>query len=356
MQELGFADLDPNNVELAQARALQAYRREQQQRQQYEAMVRQLQSQLQSQQPVVAPAPTSATGPAVHDAAAQAQRWAWNPPEINQTEINKWRIRDAETGETGWKQNTPQQVIDQATSYEQHFENWQQTLLLNPDKVFGKGGIVDQAVDDRARELITAEFDRRERERVAAEFSHRVESDYGFLFEQDPVTGKPARGIDGGYLLTQAGQAINELTGQFPEGTNQQFALDAAIAMYERQHGTLRPVSPSAAAQPPVLTQPAAPTATQATQITPQQAAANAQALAAQQRAAHLAKHAPAGALPGSPQIIPFPQQAQAGYLPNMGGTIPQQVPGGVPAQLQNPAQDLGSFLLGELQKDGIAV
>lgn len=181
VQELGFEDVE--DEEEAFDRLVQAYRM---QGEQQKLLGEQVQAALEElrRQPAQ---PAQPSQPAAPD------KW-WNPPEVDLTTVQNYRTPDG-----GWKPETPIDVRQQAEAAQRYYDKWANDLVRRPNEVLTP--IMRQEAK-RVYEEMFGQVNSQQREQQAKE---RIFSENQWLFEKDPVTGKPnpAR-------LSQEGELLNQ--------------------------------------------------------------------------------------------------------------------------------------------------
>jgi hypothetical protein len=191
LSNLGFQDVSDDN---AQDRLVQSFSQQQQQinelRRQNEQMqqlaaygnqyLHQQQAQSQPQQP-------------------QQEGW-WAPPDVDTELINKFRVR-GEDGRMSWRQDTPPEIRSRGEAYDAYVEKWADDLVNRPHEALPK--IIEAEFDRLFQERYQSVSEQQRQEQV---MNAIITENSNWIYQLDPVTNRPAVGVDGRPRVTQAGQ------------------------------------------------------------------------------------------------------------------------------------------------------
>lgn len=214
LQQLGFKDVD--SEEAARQRLLEAFRTEQQRREQYEAQLQQVAPLLQygreylsrMQDPEFAQFTSQRQARSMQPAEpAKPKNW-WAPPEYNPALADRYREVDPATGQVRWKDNTPLDVRNSHDAYQTYVQNWAEQLVRDPVKALD--GFRQQVLDE-AKSIIRQDFEQTQQQQTHQQFIQQVEQqNQDWLYQRDPRTGDVIRSFDGSPVPSAWGQRTFE--------------------------------------------------------------------------------------------------------------------------------------------------
>ena len=214
LQQLGFKDVD--SEEAARQRLLEAYRTEQQRREQYESQLQQFAPLLQygrqylerMQDPEFAQFAAQRQSRVQQPPQPEQPKSWWTPPEYNPAVADRYREVDPTTGQVRWKENTP---IDVRTAYDSHqayIQNWAEQLVRDPVKALD--GFRQQVLEE-AKSLIRRDWEQTQQQQTQQQFIQQVEQQHSdWMYQRDPRTGEVLRNFDGQMVPTAWGQRALE--------------------------------------------------------------------------------------------------------------------------------------------------
>lgn len=117
----------------------------------------------------------------------------WVPPSIDRNMVAEYREAkvDPTTGKqiAAWKEGTPAAVIAQVQQFEQWQKQWAEALTTRPHEVLTD--MVKQIAAEVANQQYTVQAQTREVE----SFKQKVLADNPWLYQPDPLTGKPSQNL-----------------------------------------------------------------------------------------------------------------------------------------------------------------
>lgn len=192
----GFEGIESD--EQATERLLEAYRRE---RQEAETARAQAQEQARINAALAAGRPAEPVVPQTQTATEES--W-WKPPVIDDrmVEIYQTRTIDPATGreKVGWRDGTPADVIAKANEVESYYKQWANDLVQRPHEVLPK------IIAAEARKIVREELSQTQEQQQSVAFLDNFRKENAWLYENDPVTNRPAITAEGSFRLTAEGQ------------------------------------------------------------------------------------------------------------------------------------------------------
>jgi hypothetical protein len=156
--------------------------------------------------------PTAPTQPAQE---AQPGSW-WNPPAVDEQLVAKYRTAD------GWKPETPAEIRQQGEAHQAYLDRWANDLVRNAPKALGP------AIRAEAQKIVQEMLAGQTQQQQLTQFQQRVFTENAWLFEPDPVTGKPSQS------LSAEGQMIDRYVREAQErGADYEFAVDYALTKHQ---------------------------------------------------------------------------------------------------------------------------
>lgn len=103
--------------------------------------------------------------------------------------LKLYRTVDATTGKEGWKDNTPADVRVAVDSYEAATQKWADDLIHRPEEVFLPK--LQAMAEQIAEKIVEQKLNQVSEQNAAQEFTRSLDAE-AWLWQRDPVSGKPA--------------------------------------------------------------------------------------------------------------------------------------------------------------------
>lgn len=159
-----------------------------------------------------------------------AERKPWEPPVAYPDTALRYIEKNAETGASGWKENTPAPVRASAEQWIAYCNDFNTMLQERPDLFWTQ---VKELVRAESKEVVEPYYEQQTAAQQRETFFRQFEQQNAeWLYTQDPVTGQA------GNQFTRVGALLNERVGYHLErGLTPQEAVDYAQYDVQRQTG-----------------------------------------------------------------------------------------------------------------------
>jgi hypothetical protein len=137
--------------------------------------------------------PTNEFAAPVHEAPKPSgSEFAFQVPKIDKSEVARWRTAD------GWKEGTPEAIKQQYAGYTQARDRFAENLLDDFEATVNP--LIDQRVEQRVEQRLNHVAQLQQQQT----YQQKLFADNAWLFENDPVSGKPSRALSAeGKLIDQ---------------------------------------------------------------------------------------------------------------------------------------------------------
>lgn len=191
LEQIGFKDLSDESD--AQSRLLDAFKQEQQRREQLEYT-------LERQAYEARTAQSQGNAPQNNETPPSQERHPWDIPNIDLMSVQKYRDTD------GWKPETPAEIRSDFERYQAAAEHWAHGIAYRPKETLIP--LVEQLVQERIKEELTS-FTQKSTAQQTWDRFHQDNASW--LYAQDPVTKQPMMDHRAGALaLSPLGIKFNE--------------------------------------------------------------------------------------------------------------------------------------------------
>lgn len=207
VKSLGFENIASD--EDARARLLESYRQQQERLSGIETRIREIEPLAKygaEYLETLRGAPPSHHQPQQPQAQPQAQRGWWNPPQVDQQIVQKYR-RSAPDGGVAWSPDTPAHVRVDAEKHQQYIEDWTNRLIYKPDEALEApvAAILERKLTELFGGIPLTELpDRLDVNGERKQFDAFVAEHQDRLFVKNPVTSR----LDYN-ALTPFGETVN---------------------------------------------------------------------------------------------------------------------------------------------------
>lgn len=227
LQNHGFQDVDDESA----IPRLEAFM---QQTQQERDQIAQLRNELEEQRRINAAIRAHQELNTPHDAAARTQQpqaqdqeekpW-WNPPQFSEQTVQKYRMRNPETGQDEWAPNTPTEVRNQFEAYQVYVEDWANRLFHDPVSVFSE---MEQRIISKIQPEIQQTYEQRTADQQRQDRIHSISQENEWLWAVDPVTNQM---VDS---LSEKGRAVESMAGSLiANGLDRVMAYETAVNFHK---------------------------------------------------------------------------------------------------------------------------
>lgn len=224
LQNYGFQDIDDDSALPRLEAFMQQTQEERDRLQRLEQELeeqRRLNAAIRAHQELNAPG-NSAAQPQQQQ--AEQDQW-WNPPKVNEQTLQKYRVRNPETGMDEWAPNTPEEVRRQAEEYQLYHEEWMNKLIYDPVSIF-------EDMENRILSKIQPEIQQTYQQQTEAQRreselnSMATENDW--LWAVDPQTNQPLNSY------SERGRAVEQTaTNLIQNGLDELMAYKTAIELHK---------------------------------------------------------------------------------------------------------------------------
>ncbi len=144
---------------------------------------------------------------------AKTGKWTWAPPAVDPTLLSLYRTAD------GWKPETPAEIRQAADARQRYLDSFAQKFVSDP------AATLDPLLEDKFSEFFERKYGELSKQQQFQTTQQKLFADNPWLFEADPVSGKPNTNA-----LSAEGKLIDQyMADALGRGADYEFAWDYAV-------------------------------------------------------------------------------------------------------------------------------